>query len=389
MAISFKSFFKIDNPTKTKVKFNMTAGRGGKRAWDNLQNEEDVAQGEWYNMCAHRSESGQASNNLEHYDYLLSFAQYYPYGPEFYIFGGFYKVKDSLRSKDKYELELLEDFKEYRKRLIIKLEKPIGRDVYSRRYSNVCESLNAIIYEVKPEKNLTSFPGYNNFILTHYDLQRIINNEELEWKEALSHVKGVYCITDTKTGEVYIGSAYNDIEGIWGRWRSYANIKNLTGGNKYFENLKKKDKDYIIRQSFAETKYNNLIVKKLSEKFNLKFCYKNAEEIHREVENNRGYGVISERITFKIRDTYFYISDYSVEVGTRYGVDNVVDHVNEYVLPMLLYKRFGDEYKQQFLDYYSAKYSPDKAEEIVAYLFPQKNLQESKSKDNDESNLSM
>ena len=68
----------------------------------------------------------------------------------------------------------------------------------------------------------------------------------MEWKNALSVVKGVYCITDTSTGKIYIGSAYGNTNGIWQRWSSYANIKNLTGGNKYFELLKKECESYII-----------------------------------------------------------------------------------------------------------------------------------------------
>ncbi len=243
MKIKFESFFKFDNPEKIKIKFNMTSGRGGDRAWDNLQDEEKS--NNWYNMIAHKSEKGQANNNLENYDYVLTFAQYYPYGPEFFIFGGLYK-KTGIRSSDKYELELQDDYKEYRKRLIIKLEKPIGRDIYARKFKNVCETMHAVIYEIRPEEKLSVFPGYNNVRLMHKDLQTIINNEDIEWKNALSVVKGVYCITDTSTGKIYIGSAYGNTNGIWQRWSSYANIKNLTGGNKYFELLKKEFESYII-----------------------------------------------------------------------------------------------------------------------------------------------
>lgn len=248
MTIKFESFFKFDNPEKIKVKFNMTSGRGGDRAWDNLQEDDGNYQrndNKWYNMNAHRSETGQSNNNLEHYEYVLAFAQYYPYGHEFYIFGGLYK-KTGIRSNDKYELELQDDYKEYRKRLIIKLEKPIGRNIYLLKFKTVCDNMNVVIYEIRPEGKLSVFPGYNNVRLTHKELQSIINDREMEWKNALSVVKGVYCITDTLTGKIYIGSAYGNTNGIWQRWSSYANIKNLTGGNKYFELLKKECESYII-----------------------------------------------------------------------------------------------------------------------------------------------
>ena len=245
MEIKFESFFSRIDADRTKVKFNMTAGRGGAKAWDNLQSE--TKNEDWYGMCAYKSLKGQASNNLEHYDYVLTFAQYYPYGPEYYIFGGLYK-KIGLRNENTYELELMQDYEEYRKRLIIRLDSPIGRDVYSRRFENVCQRLNARVYEIIPEKNLTKFPGYNNIILSHSELQKLLKNEEKnDWRDALSRVKGVYCITDTKTGKLYIGSAYGKYAGIWQRWAAYASINNLTGGNKYFEDLKKKDAGYIIQ----------------------------------------------------------------------------------------------------------------------------------------------
>ena len=61
-----------------------------------------------------------------------------------------------------------------------------------------------------------------------------------------SIVKGVYCITDTSTGQLYIGSASGNDEGIWQHWKSYADVSNLTGGNKTFKELKNNGANYII-----------------------------------------------------------------------------------------------------------------------------------------------
>ena len=41
------------------------------------------------------------------------------------------------------------------------------------------------------------------------------------WKGALSNVSGVYLITDTKIGKLYVGSATGE-GGIWQRWSEYA-----------------------------------------------------------------------------------------------------------------------------------------------------------------------
>lgn len=223
----------------------MNAGDANYPAWDYLiQGEENP---DWITMNAHKRK--QANNNLNRADYLLAFAQYYPYGPNYYIFGGMYKVEMILPevfNTTGYNLTLLPDFADYRKRLIIRLEHPIGRDIYNKPYTNVQRDFNPEVYELAPSTKLGAFPGYNNVLLTHRDLQTIIKMEAPEWKTALSSVKGVYCITDKSTGRLYIGSASGNDGGIWQRWSSYADVSNLTGGNKTFEEIKSNGADYIV-----------------------------------------------------------------------------------------------------------------------------------------------
>lgn len=246
--ILFTDFMPVDFPSKTKIKFNMNSGDRSITALDNLlNNEDDAKDDEWIRMNAWRLK--KSSNDLDKVDYLISFAQYGSYGPEYYIFGGYYKVEKISPAIDGgvgYKLTLLDKYKEYRKRLIIKLRKPIGRDLYTRWYENVQSQLDPQIYELMPFTKLRSFPGYGNVFLTHKELQMIYRLEEPEWMKALSYVKGVYCITDTLTGQLYIGSAYGDSMGIWQRWKNYADIDNLSGGNKTFEYMKKQGADRII-----------------------------------------------------------------------------------------------------------------------------------------------
>ena len=241
--LRFEDFLSVDFPDKTKVKFNMNAGNTNFPAWDYLRDDNL----EWINMNAFKTK--QANNNLNHADYLLAFAQYYPYGTNYFIFGGMYKVEKIIPEvfgQVGYKLTLMDNYIDYRKRLIIKLERPIGRDVYNKPYNSVQRDFNPIIHELAPSTKLGSFPGYNNVLLTHKELQTITAMEATEWKIALSNVKGVYCITDKSTGKLYIGSASGDNEGIWQRWSAYADINNLTGGNKTFEELKNNGADYII-----------------------------------------------------------------------------------------------------------------------------------------------
>lgn len=241
--IKFSDFLPVECPEKTKVKFNMNAGASSLPALDYLLEDSP----EWLNMNAWKRK--HANNNLNHADYLLAFAQYYPYGPQYYIFGGMYRVEKitpEVFDAVGYRLTLLSNYQDYQKRLIIRLNKPIGRDIYNKNYLSVQRDFDPEVYELAPSTKLGAFPGYNKVLLKHRDLQTIIRKEAPEWKNALSCVKGVYCITDCSTGRLYIGSASGNNGGIWQRWSSYASLNNLTGGNKSFEKIKSFDSSYII-----------------------------------------------------------------------------------------------------------------------------------------------
>ena len=85
--IKFEDFFSVKNPSSTMVKFNMNNGSAQQPAWDFLRDDAS----EWISMNAWKSK--RSNNNLNRAEYVLSFAQYYPYGPNFYIFGALYKVE--------------------------------------------------------------------------------------------------------------------------------------------------------------------------------------------------------------------------------------------------------------------------------------------------------
>jgi hypothetical protein len=222
----------------TKVKFNMNAGDVNKPAWDALLNETP----DWLGMNSYKTK--QTNNNLGSAKYLMAFAQYYPYGPDYYIFGGMYSIeviKPEVEKGPGYRLTLMDEYMDYRKRLIVKLEKPIGRSPYTRKYENLQQSLNPVVYELAPDTKLGAFPGYQNVSLMHNDLQNIFAHNEPTWQRALSEVKGIYVISDTESGKLYVGSASGNTDGVWQRWQAYADLANLSGGNKEFERIKAED----------------------------------------------------------------------------------------------------------------------------------------------------
>lgn len=67
-------------------------------------------------------------------------------------------------------------------------------------------------------------------VLDYHRLADIFNGRILPtYYEALKKITGVYCLTDTHTGKLYIGSATGE-EGVAQRWGNYLDSKH--GGNK-------------------------------------------------------------------------------------------------------------------------------------------------------------
>lgn len=104
--------------------------------------------------------------------------------------------------------------------------------VYTERHSyprgeTLADDLTVV--ELLPERlSIAAFPGFKAVNLTKAQLDIVVRNQSAAWSAALSSVKGVYVITDTATGRLYVGKA-SGADGIWGRWCAYA--ANGHGGN--------------------------------------------------------------------------------------------------------------------------------------------------------------
>ena len=161
-------------------------------------------------------------------------------------FVGVYKIINRLQvSKDPdrfiYKMEEMPGFEELVEKIIIGWKNPISWHQYISNYMPVIEIHQGLHYQ--------QFTDYFNFILDFKELQEIITNQYREWKLMLSATKGVYLISDTKTGKLYVGSAYGE-EGIWGRWATYIKT-NGTGDNKTLKELINKDKNYALNFRFS------------------------------------------------------------------------------------------------------------------------------------------
>ena len=159
-----------------------------------------------------------------------------------------------------YEHEVLSDYQKYFGRLIIN---------FRNRSQNMIRLASSVIdkcevFQILPDTfDNDIFPGYDKVKVSWSELSRVITKES--WITALQNQKGVYLITDTLSGKMYVGSAYGE-NMILGRWRSY--IKNGNGGNVGLSNLNfsyiKENFEYSILDIFKSTTDDEIIIERES-----------------------------------------------------------------------------------------------------------------------------
>jgi hypothetical protein len=131
-------------------------------------------------------------------------------------FGGVFRVLK--RHEHRYEVKLTEIGAGFIGRL--KLRSPYNARTVRVNMEDQYGDFEVV--EILPEPYTgRPFPAYEDIDLSFEEIETLVRNSRLDWKAALESVKGVYLITDTKTGKRYVGSAYGE-SGIWSRWCAYA-----------------------------------------------------------------------------------------------------------------------------------------------------------------------
>lgn len=127
-----------------------------------------------------------------------------------------------------FNLEPVECMQEFRGRLVIEW----GKSALSWHQKGTTEK--EVLAIESPIKK--PFVGYDKVVLSYAKLREVVEDSEIYelWQTALSAVKAVYLIVDTKNGKQYVGSAYGD-NGLLGRWRIY--VDSLHGNNKLMKEV--------------------------------------------------------------------------------------------------------------------------------------------------------
>ena len=166
-------------------------------------------------------------------DYIFSLMKFY-HEEDIWLFGGIFRVTD--RSGERYKVELKEDLSAFIGRLKLRSPSRTRQIRQTRTYlENHYEEFTVSEVLLEPYSG-QRFPGYEDIDISFGELEALVQNSRPDWKAPLEKVKGVYLITDTRTGKRYVGSAYGD-EGIWSRWVSYVNSGH--GGNAELRQLVK------------------------------------------------------------------------------------------------------------------------------------------------------
>jgi hypothetical protein len=96
------------------------------------------------------------------------------------------------------------------------------------KYVYRTESLEAT-QDLEGRRVIDDFPGYTKVLLSWRTLVDVVKQNVTSWRAALSSLEGVYLVTDTRSGHLYVGSATGE-GGFWQRWSEYASDGH--GGNK-------------------------------------------------------------------------------------------------------------------------------------------------------------
>ncbi|MGF6395993.1 GIY-YIG nuclease family protein [Pseudomonas plecoglossicida] len=174
-----------------------------------------------------RWQSWQSQQNFKK-EYVVSLIQ--AGRPTRWLLAGLFRRKGCVhhaepRSHYIYDLERIEAAEEWVGRLYLK-------STYKQRHSyplgKTLEN-DLVVSELLPKRlTIGDFPGFKSVNLTEEHLDIVVRQNIPTWRAALSNVKGVYLITDSETGKLYVGKADGE-SGIWGRWCTYAATAH--GGN--------------------------------------------------------------------------------------------------------------------------------------------------------------
>lgn len=230
----------------SKIEFNMQAGVNGEAFLDRwlMSSNMDKLNG----TCKGCSYWGWFGNkrNFRPGQVVFSFTRM---PNDEWLFTSAARIIDTPEG-DWAEVEVLDDYKSYFGRLIVKCKKG---NTFARYVFNLSKYLESVVVkEILPAiYSGELFEGYDRVNLPYRKLADIFEGHiSPTYFEALKKITGIYCLTDTNTGLLYIGSATGS-EGVSQRWGDYLNSGH--GKNKKLKALYQNEGKEYFEQHFTFT----------------------------------------------------------------------------------------------------------------------------------------
>jgi len=233
--IFVKDILPLDNQNDFKIQFAV---------WDNKDQPLNVFLSSAKEFQSWNEYKGNA--NIWTKKYIFSLVDFY-HEQNVWLFAGIWEVLNIKKTKHIVRLTTIGDEFVGRLKINYELKSRNRRRLMLKNGSSLYDQFT--VKEIlKEEYSGVEFKGYDEIRLEFDELKVIFDKNVQSWKDSLSNIKGIYLIADKKSGKNYIGSAYEEAEGIWGRWRTYIQ----TGHG----NHSKKLKDIVKVKGLAYAKEN-------------------------------------------------------------------------------------------------------------------------------------
>lgn len=248
MTILLNDILKLDDLTNTKVRFVKSSG-----STDPIvlfkENKDELLRWQFWNYSKNKSfYEGQIAVGLVKID------------EEKWLLFDVSRITKDLNAFEAvgYDFETLKQYEKYCGRVIVEFKNRSQQMV--RKAESVIDSC-VVVQILEDTFDNDIFPGYENINLSWAELKRVLPKSS--WKTALENQKGIYLITDSSCGKMYVGSAYGT-NMLYGRWFTY--MQTGHGGNVELRGLDfehiRQNFHYSILDIYKSTIEDEIIIKR-------------------------------------------------------------------------------------------------------------------------------
>lgn len=234
---------------KSKIELNMNAGKGGEAFLDrwlrrSVQEKENGYGDNW--DCSYWGWYSTRKRNFLPGQWVFSFVRI---DRDEWLFISAAEILQ-VSTGGWAQVRILQRFAPFFGKLVLQCRKgnALGRYVFNlSKYIEQARVKEILSCLYSGEK----FRGYDQVLLPYKKLEEIFNGQIMpSYSEALAQISGVYCLTDTNNGKLYIGSAYGE-GGVRKRWGDYFSHKE--GVNKKLKELHKEKGRAYFEKYFTFT----------------------------------------------------------------------------------------------------------------------------------------